>query len=651
MAVVSIEVRSRRPFEGGVAFGRAGPYERIDGVAHFAVDPDHPANREIVDLGRAPRDSAGCVRFESDFCLLQPTSPSPPRPLLCVVANRGRLQAVPLGNATVTTEIVDRIDPGDGHLLARGWIVLWAGWQWDVVRRPGMVGLEAPLALDGGGSPIHGDVLVQFQPNVKHPDELLAHWPLSPAPGTPDFEHRPYPAADVEDPGATLTVRDSPAAPPILIPRGRWRFARDEGGTPVSDDARVWLEGGFEPGRIYEVTYRTRICPVAGAGLLATRDAASFFRWASDAAGNPCAGRVRSALGYGVSQCGRFLRTFLYHGLNLDESGRQVFDGVMPLVAGARRGEFNHRFAQPSAQHAPGFGYLPPFLTGDLLARQRSLGGVPRIFEVNSSSEYWRVDCSLIHGDPEGTRDVEPPEDVRMYLFAGTQHGPGNLPSTREAPAGARTANLQNLVNYTPLARAALENLRLWVEEGVEPPASAVPRLADGTATSRERLLERFRGLPAVALPDANLLPTLRRVDVGPGAEAGRLRLPVGLGAPYASFVAEVDADLNEVAGVRLPDLTVPVASHTGWNPRHPATGGAGQFVDMMGSTIPLPRSADDSDPRSPLDGRYEGREDYLSRARVAAQALVTRRHLLAEDLELVVRLAGERYDAVTASD
>ena len=650
MAVVSVQVRARRPYEDGRAFGDAGSYERLDGVVHFAADPDAPANREIVDLGRAPRDADGRVRFEADFCLLQPAASSRPRPMLYVVANRGRLQSVPLGNAVVPTEITDRIEPGDGHLLRHGWIVLWVGWQWDVVRRPGVVGLEAPQALGEDGRPIQGRILLQFQPNVRHPDEALAHWPLSPAPGNPDFVHRPYPTADVDDPDATLTVRDHPAQTPTLIPRRQWRFARDEGGMPVADDTRVWLEGGFDPGRIYEVTFRTRVCPVVGTGLLATRDAVSFFRNAGAAAGNPAAGRVRSAIGYGVSQCGRFLRTFLYHGLNQDEAGRQVFDGVMPVVAGARRGEFNHRFAQPSVQHAPGFGHLPPFLTGDLLERQRSRGGVPRIFEVNTSSEYWRVDCSLVHTTADGRRDVEPPADVRMYMLAGTQHGAGAVPPTKETPAGARTANLQNVVNYVPLTRAALENLRAWVEEGVEPPPSAIPRLADGTAVPREQILERFGGISGVALPDPALMPTLRREDAGPRASEGVLSLPVRLGEPYPSYVSDVDADLNEVAGIRMPDLAVPVASHTGWNPRDPETGGAGQMVDMMGSTIPLPKVDGTPDRRRPLAGRYAGRDDYLARVRAAARALVERRHLLAEDVDLAVSLAAERYDAL-ASD
>jgi hypothetical protein len=398
---------------------------------------------------------------------------------------------------------------------------------------------------------------------------------------------------------------------------------------------------------------------VAGSGLLAVRDCVSFLR--SDAEGNPLAGQVERTYGYGVSQCGRFLRHFLALGLNVDEAGRQVFDGLIPQVAGARRGEFNHRYAQPSAQHVASFGHLPPFhddaqrdpLTGEmvpgLLDRQRQRGGVPKVFHVNSSSEYWRSDASLIHTDLGAARDATPAAESRAYLLAGTEHGPGAVPPPAEHPAGARWANPRNTVNYAPLLRAALVNLDRWVSDGVEPPPSAVPRLADGSAAAREDVLARFERLPGVAVPAAERLPRLHRLDLGPAAATGVASLPAQAGEAYPCFVAAVDDDGNELAGIRLPDLTVPLASHTGWNPRHPEAGGAGQIVDMLGASLPFPASAEQrqrsGDPRRPLDERYQSREDYLERVRAAAEALVAQRSLLAEDVELVVTQAGARYD------
>jgi hypothetical protein len=339
VAVTRLEIRCRAPYEDGFAFGETGAYERLDGVVRFAVDPAHPANAAIVDLDKAPRNAAGLVEFEADVCLLQPADPARAnRRLLFYVVNRGRMGAAPMSGAVAPPVLTERIDPGNGFLMRHGWTLLMVGWQWDVVRRPGYLGLEAPPALGPDGQPLRGRIVLQFQPNEPHPTQLLAHWPLHPPPGRAEFQHRPYPAADVNDPAAVLTVRDTPAGPRTAIPRDRWRFARlDAAGRPVADDTHVWLDGGFAPGRIYELVYQTRACPVVGTGLLAVRDAVAFWRYAGAAEGNPSAGRLDYAFGFGVSQCGRFLREYLYQGLNLDEAGRVVFDGLIPHVAGALR--------------------------------------------------------------------------------------------------------------------------------------------------------------------------------------------------------------------------------------------------------------------------------------------------------------------------
>src|SRR5919199_791230 len=359
MAVAHLEVtrRSSFPFD----------YERIDGKLHFVVDPSHAANGRIVDLDKAPRDEGGRVRFWADFVLLQPADAARAnRRLLYFVVNRGLRVGVPFNRFAPrlpTLPPTDDIDVGDGFLMKRGWTVAMCGWQWDVQRQPGLMGLEAPQALDADGTPIQGRVAVAFQPNEHHAYHLLSHWPLHPPPGRQDF------------------------------------------------------------------TY-----------------------------------------GHGRSQCGRFLRQFLYEGLNRDEDGRQVFDGLIPDVAGARRGEFNQRHGQPSETSPLGFGGLFPFASDDLtdpatgrtdglLRRQRQLGGVPRIFTTNTSSEYWRVDCSLIHTDPAGTRDADPPAGERIYLIAGHQHGP-DLPAIRDATdIGARGANPFNVVDGSAVERAFLINL------------------------------------------------------------------------------------------------------------------------------------------------------------------------------------------------
>jgi len=662
MGVLRTEIRHRAQFADGRSFGAAGPYERVDGVFHLAVDPDQPANQRIVDLDRAERGGDGRVHFQADFSLLQPRDAERGNGhLFFHVVNRGRNGVVPFSIAPPPAVIDERTDPGDGLLLNRGWTILSGGWQWDVVRRPGYLGLEAPEALGDDGRPIPGTVVVQFQPSEPYRFQALAHWPLNPPPGNPDFQHRPYPAADRDDPNAVLTVRDWSHGPSTVVPRSRWRFAREVAGEPVPDDSFVWLGDGFEAGKIYEVRYRTRICPVVGSGLLAVRDAISYLRYAPLGAGNPATARLSHVVGFGASQCGRFLRDFVYEGLNLDESGRLVFDGLFIHVAGARRGEFNHRYAQPSVQHNLGFGHRMPFaddvltdpLTGEadgLLRRQRQLGGVPRIFHVNTSSEYWRSDCSLIHTDIAGSRDLPQSEESRIYLLADTQHGPGNVPLSTQTPSGARTANPLNTINQTPLMRALLIALERWVADGEEPPPSQRPRLADRSAVSRVGVLERFARIPGVALLAPDLLPTLRRVDLGPDAERGVGEFPARAGEPYPSYVSAIDSDFNEIAGIRMPGVSVPLGSHTGWNPRDPSTGGAGQLLDMQGSTLPFCRTREEreqlGDPRPSIAERYRNRDDYLSRIRAASEQLVSRRYLLSEDVELIQTLASARYDA-----
>jgi hypothetical protein len=375
---------------------------------------------------------------------------------------------------------------------------------------------------------------------------------------------------------------------------------------------------------------------------------------------------VQRTFAYGASQSGRFLREFVYQGLNLDEAGRQVLDGVHSHVASARLGEFNQRFGQPSVHHTIGFGHRGPFsgveqtdpTTGrhdGVLARQRAKGGVPRIIFTNSASEYWYSQCSLIHTDPLGDHDVEPQPEERIYLLAGTRHNAGALPLQTATLFDGRTANPLNAVNHNPLMRAKLINLERWVRSGEEPPPSAFPRLADGTAVPPSEVIAAFSKVPGVAVPDVERLPSLGRVDLGSEAAQGIGRFPPAIGERYPSYVSAVDADLNEVAGVRMPDLTVPVGSHTGWNPRHPSTGGAGQIIDTGGSTVPFAPNAAArermGDPRPSLEERYPSREAFLERVREAAERLVAERHLLPEDVEVVVQDSAARYDAFISSD
>jgi len=653
MGVIGFEIQRRMPYQGGAEFGSTGRYNRVDGLLRFAVDPAAPANHDIVDLELAPRDPSGRVQFQADLCLLVPRHPERGNHrLLLELPNRGRkLLPRHLNRAPSPNPPTAEIPPGDGFLFRHGYTVAWIGWQWDVLRSDALMGLQAPRAMQDG-RPVRGTTICHFQPNFAHHSHLLA-----------DRVHHPYPAADQDDPGAVLAVRDYEDGEPRVIPREQWRFGRATNGQVVPDREHVYLEGGFEPGKIYELTYTTDFAPVVGTGLLAVRDATSFLRYTA-AFDNPCAGTIERAYGFGMSQTGRMLRHFLYLGLNRDESGRLAFDGVIPHVAGARRGEFNQRFGQPSVQATPGFGHLPPFADepqpgaaggeAGLLARQSAAGCTPKIFWTNSSAEYWRGDCALLHVDPTGSADLDPAPEARIYHFAGTQHGPGSVPLVRDNPNdGARGRYGFNAVDYTPLLRAALVNLDRWVGEGVAPPPSAHPRVGDGTAVDRAAVLEAFNTLPGMVVPDAERLPVIRRVDLGPQAERGVGRFPAVETDAYPALVSAVDVDRNEVAGLRLPDLTVPVGSHTGWNPRAPETGSPEQIIPMEGITRFFARTAaeraDSGDPRPSLEERYASRAAYLDRVRQAATELVAARYLLDEDVDHVVTAAAERYDSAMA--
>jgi Alpha/beta hydrolase domain len=643
MAVTSFEITRRSVVLDGRPFGAAGAYEKIAGVLRFGVDPTHPANQAITDIGLAPRSAEGLVESAADFYLLRPLDPERgKRRLLLDIPNRGRKVALGMFNSTIRVpDPTTAEDFGNGFLMRHGYTVAWCGWQHDVPRQDGLLALTVPVAR-GDNGPIGGPVLCEWRPNSR-----VETLPMA------DRYHIAQPTADLTDPAARLTVREHAGAPAAAIARTAWRF---------TDATHVSLAGGFEPGKIYELVYRAENPPLVGLGLLAVRDTAAWLRSGAAAAGNPCAGELDHAYVIGVSQTGRFLRHLLYLGLNEDEAARKVFDGVIAHIAGARRGEFNQRFGQPSLNATSSVGSQFPFTDGSAvdrvtgqrgaqLARLEARGTVPRIVAVNTSAEYWRGDASLVHSDVDGTRDVAPHPQTRLYLFAGCQHTPGTLPPPDADPnTGSRGLHTFNVVDYSPLLRAVLVNLDRWVTDGAEPPASAVPRLDDGTGVAAETTRASFTRIPGVRFPDRIERP--RRLDFGPEVGRGLIHeLPPKVGAPFVSFVPSIDADGNDIPGIRPVELLAPLATFTGWNPRHPDQGVPGDLMSMLGSTLPFARTRAareaSGDPRASVEERYGSRAAYLERAREAANELVAQRHMLAEDVDAVVERAGRLWDFI----
>ena len=662
MPATRFEIAIRRSLAEGASFsgpgGDVGPYEELIGRLHFAVDPFHPANRRITDIDAAPRDAAGVVTWSSDVSILVPVDRArcSGRILLDVV-NRGNTVAVPNFNRATRPVFGPGSDPhppidvGDGFLMKRGWVVISCGWQGDLPRVPGLIGMQTPEGRDGEGRPLRGRVHTQLQPGARVPHMLLS-----------DRGHIAYPALDLEERDAVLTVRDQPDASETVIPRARWRFGKSDDGRVVPAARHVHLDGGFEPGRLYQITYTAGGAPVMGLSLAVLRDSVSWLKHAGRDHGNPAPGCLRWAYAYGRSQTGRLLRTLVYEDLNQDESGREALDGIIANVAGGMRGEFNQRFGQNSKDRNNMMAHLFPFAdrpstdtdTGvkdALHARLDARGSRLRAFYTNTSAEYHRGDASLVHTDPDGGRDLTHGPSVRVYHFSGTEHGLGIWPpaDTQPAPAdptGAvdRSQHLRGVVDYSPLLRACLVNLDRWVVEGVEPPPSRHPRLQDGTAVPPEKLAPAFASIPGVRYPRHSAKP--RRLDW--------TVMPPRPGRSYGSLVSAVDADGNEVAGIALPEVAVPLATHTGWNLRHPAIGGSEQLLVFAGATIPFPRTRAErqatGDPRVAVEERFASRADYLERVRAAGRALVALGYLLDEDVRVSVGAAARFWDRFAGS-
>ncbi len=628
--VVRVEIQSRADVLSGREFGLAGAYEKLVGKVHFAVDPSNPNNKIIADIDKAPRNSQGKVEFSSDLYVLKPKQADRGNgAVLYEVSNRGGKGMLGFFNrARSSADPATAPDFGDGFLIEQGYTLVWLGWQWDPPEQPGRMRLYAPRAAG-----IRGLVRSDFVVTEKVIARLLS-----------DREHIPYRVADPDDPKATLTVRDQVESPRQLVPRRQWRFSPDRGS--------VEMPAGFEPHRIYEVVYTSEDPVLVGLGPAAVRDFISHLK--HDAAAP--LGRASRALGFGISQSGRFLRTFLYYGFNQDERGRQVFDGVISHVAGGGRGSFNHRFAQPSRDAHPFLNFFYPTdifpftdleqtdpetgLADGLLARA---GKIPKIFYTNSSYEYWGRAASLIHTTVDGRSDAPVPDHTRIYTFAGAQHGPAGFPPSRSIGQ-----QLNNPNDFRWAMRALLGAMDRWVREGAPPPASVHPRITADTLVRPE--VVQFPKIPGVSF--STRVHKAYRADYGPQWKGGIVtQEPPKIGKEFPMLVSQVDQDGNETGGLKMPELAVPLATYTGWNLFNGKAGPAGEISSMQGSFVPFPRTRAEreraSDPRRSIEERYRDGDHYIGLVSAAALPLIEQGYLLDRDLPAILRQARERWDWV----
>ncbi len=647
--VTRFEIASRAEVLNGKTFGDAGVYERIAGRVYFSVAVSNPHNARIVDLNNAVNLKNGEVEFWADFVALRPKDAAKGNgSMLLEVPNRGhgRILALVDGGDWNASN-----DSGDGWLLRNGFTYVSLGWQWDATGADALR-LYAPIAKENGKT-ITGLVRGDLMPSKTMEEIPLGHLILGNIGGTE------YAAAAPEDPRNTLTVRDSRDAERNVIPRSAWRFAHIVNGGLEPSDRYIHLDGGFEAGKIYEYVYVAQDPVVAGLGFAAIRDFVSYAKHDTHAVAP--AARV---YGEGISQNGRFLRDFVYQGFNADEDGTIALDGVLAHVAGAGRGSFNYRFAQPSRDAQPTSSvFFPtdlfPFTdlpetdpvtgeTGGLLDRALAEGVVPKIFFSNTSYEYWGRAAALIHITADGTHDVTISPNVRIYHLMGLQHFSGPFPPTKgEGDLLGQEPQSPLPVRY--FWRAMIANMDAWVRSNKAPPESSFPKIAEGT-------LVRFKNYSFPNIPGVNKPHEANcgyRVDFGPDWHNGILSIqPPKVGQSFPVLVPAVDADGNERESVRPPEITVPLATYTPWNLRDPAIGGATQRVSFEGSYIPFPKNAaarqKAGDPRRSIAERYKSREDYVGRFSRAVDKLVKQRWILEEDRAALIHRGEMEWDEAT---
>jgi hypothetical protein len=631
--LTEIKITAIEPFADGAAFGNTGAYERVRGTFKGALDPADTRNKVIVNIDKAPRNAAGRVEYDGEFFVLRPADAARGSgKLLYDVVNRGRkgmhtrfMDAIPASLAD-SNDPKTMTDAGNGFLLRRGYTLVWSSLDQDAPKANNNLSLSTVYATNNG-TPIEKIIR----------DEIVADTRAR-APASKDAPkwktlRLTHEAATLDQSKAKLTTRRNEADPRVEVPASGWKY--------VSAREIALLPEGTnpQPGTLYEIHYPAKNPKVLGLGFAAVRDLVSHLR--NDAsAGNPARG-VKATLAYGSSWSGRFLRDYIHQGFNQDESARKVFDGVMAHIAGGGGVFMNYEFGQPvrtSTQHEDRafpetqFPFSAARLadphSGRTDALLRNDGFDPLLIETNTSTEYWQKGASLLTTDPLGARDVELPANARAYLVASTQHGG----TAGLRPAYGSCVNLRNPHSPNPALRALLVALDEWVSTGKAPPASRVPRLADGTLVTPREV--RFPAIPGLqkftGMNDIRLL----RDWIKPDVDASKV---------YGARVPQVDTDGNEISGIRLPDIAVPLATYTGWN-LYKTPFPEGELCDRDGSYVPLAVTRAEreakKDPRPSLEERYGSHASYVQKVGEAAQKLVAERLLLQEDAERLVERA-----------
>lgn len=645
--VIRIQIDVRKPFADGARFGNTGAYETVSGRLFFVIDPENPANERITDLNLADQNENGQVEFWSDFFLIQPVDPAKGSgSLLYDVHNRGNKLALwTFNEGERSNEPSSMEHAGNGFLFRQGYSLLWTGWNGDVAEDgSGRLLAGLPVARMKDGKPVTGRSYVEFSVD----ERVYSRFFFSSPWGTP----KAYPSVSLDNKDALLTMRANRDEAAVEVSREDWAFAELKDGKLIPNRTSLYVKEGFKPGWLYELVYTARDPRVSGLGLAGLRDAVSFFRHGGS--GNPAMGTLDRAYIFGISQSGRLIHHFFYEGLNLNEKDQAVFDGAIIHVPGSGKGLFNYRFAMATVYGTYRRGNLSPAdffpfapmpqtdpvtgRKGDSLARLRKRNAMPKIFFVQTATEYWSRAASLLHTDVEGKKDSKIDPNVRIYSIAGAQHLGGG-----KSDKGICQFPRSPLKHRGPVLRALLVAMDDWVREGSEPPDSRYPRIDDGTLVDLETFHKQFPEIPNVTPPEAHYQPL--RLD--PGArwfsEGIADQVPPKAGKSYRTLVPAVDADGNERAGIRLPEVEVPLATYTGWNLRDEKYGAGGMLAGLHGGYLEFSKDKNADDPRQSILERYASRDVYLAQFTDAVLDLQRQGYLLDEDAVRMLNEAAER--------
>lgn len=634
--IIRLEILSvQSPTFGGLAFGSVGTYEKIFARAYGEVDPSDRRNSLITDIDLAPRNSSGMVEYSADVHIIKPVdlSKGNQRIFYDVVnrGNKGHGAFNEVGGNNPTTAA----DAGTGLLMRRGYTLVFSGWEDEGLVPPGNNRALArlPIARNPDGSSV-----------VEH---TITEVIFDNANGT-DLELT-YRAANLDQSQAKMLVHNhthfigGPLVDRVEVPASVWSYVDD---TTVRINREDPFLAPYDQGAAYEFIYPAKDPQILGLGLAATRDVVSFLRHDTSAE-NPLRGAIQYVIAHGSSQSGRYLKGFTYWGFNEDETGRTVFEGIQPKISGAHAIASNDRFGDTNAtgrsyqrhlsakQEFP-FTYEVRFdpisgLTDGIFARCQVTDTCPKVMHTDSANEAYLKPTALVTTDGLGN-DIRLPDNVRVFMVAGTQHGPSSAPQT--------TATCQQLSNpnpHNPIVRALYMALDDWATRGIRPPASRYPRVSDGTLVPS--LPQSVQGFPVI--PGVNYTGWYNPVDLLDKSTLPNMPIP---GKSYTVLVPKTDVDGNDIAGVRHPNIEVPIATYTGWALRR-APFAEGEDCALTGQYIPFAatkaeRLADD--PRLSLEERYRNHGHYVSRVARAADRLVRQRLLLDEDSVDIITAAAE---------